>query len=60
MFSANDTPEANNFEMVDQERKPVEREMYDGGMERISGNSWKDVEVLNRSKCSSSSSSQHD
>ena len=31
MFSANDTPEANTFIMVDQERKPVEREMCYGG-----------------------------
>ncbi|XP_044185148.1 uncharacterized protein LOC122965249 isoform X3 [Acropora millepora] len=31
MFYANDTPEANAFEMVDQERKAVEREMCDGG-----------------------------
>lgn len=31
MFYANDTPEAYAFEMVDQERKAVEREMCDGG-----------------------------
>ena len=31
MFYANDTPEANAFEMVDQERKAVERKMCDGG-----------------------------
>ena len=31
MFYANDTPEANAFEMVNQERKAIEREMCDGG-----------------------------